>query len=110
MTAAAGVFIHAGGTPTFNAAQGWVAIWEPTDGKDNGMIGTGLVTRTSTKGEFRQALGHALVLIAVESDNPMVYYAGAGWSKHGFADAAAWQAYLADFARQVNSPLKCRWQ
>jgi hypothetical protein len=40
------------------------------------------------------------------SDEPLVYYAGAGWSKGGFPDSADWKTCVSDFAQRLHSPLK----
>ena len=52
------------------------------------LIGVGLIARGA---ELKQTDDHVLALRKVKSGEPFVYFAGAGWSKGGFADSAAWQ-------------------
>jgi hypothetical protein len=58
-------------------------------------------------GQFKQADRHALTIVKLSPGQPLVYYAGAGWSKGpDFPDAATWNAYIQSFAARVNSPLR----
>ncbi len=48
-----------------------------------------------------------LALVPVKDGQTVAYYVGAGWSRSGqFRDAAAWEAYLSDFAARTRSPLR----
>jgi hypothetical protein len=47
-----------------------------------------------------------MLLTPAKTGEPVEYYVGAGWSKGGFADSAAWKAYLAGFAMRLKSPLR----
>lgn len=45
-------------------------------------------------------------MVTKPRQNTVVFYAGFGWQKSGqFASAAAWNAYLAEFAWHLASPL-----
>ncbi|HLA85778.1 MAG TPA: glycoside hydrolase family 88 protein [Thermoguttaceae bacterium] len=102
LTVAAGLTIHAGGH--VDHGDDWATVWEPTDGKNNGMLGLGLVVPGGT---FKQAKDHAIVVAEVAPERPFVHYAGAGWSKGlDFPDRAAWKRYVEDFAARLASPLK----
>ena len=46
------------------------------------------------------------MLTELKAGTPLVYFAGAGWSKGpDFPDEAAWLAYLKAFAARLASPL-----
>jgi hypothetical protein len=48
-----------------------------------------------------------LVLAKVQPGRPLRYLAGAGWSKSGdFTSKEAWNAYVADCAARLRSPLR----
>jgi len=102
LTAAAGLIIHKDGKA--GDGDGWTAVWEQADGKDNGFMGLGLVLPGGT---LKKTDDHTLLLAQVKSGQPLVYYAGAGWSKGlDFKDSEAWTAYVKDFAARLKAPLK----
>lgn len=90
----------------FDPANGWLGYWEPAHEK-HGSTGCGIViapSEISIQGEIDD---HYLLITKVRPGEPLVYYAGAGWSKGAyFTDAAGWQEYLENFARRANSPLE----
>ncbi|MBN2578142.1 MAG: DUF4861 family protein [Pirellulales bacterium] len=99
---AAGLTIHKGGKVSHG--ENWATVWERTDGKDNGMLGLGLVMPDGT---FKQIKGNALFLKQVEPGKSLTYYAGAGWSKGlDFKDRESWNAYVEHFLARLKSPLK----
>jgi hypothetical protein len=99
---AAGLTIHKGGM--VNNGESWATVWEPTDGKDNGMLGLGLVVPGGT---FKQSNDHALLLAQVGPGQSFVHYAGAGWSKGpDFKDKETWNAYVKGFVARLKAPLK----
>ena len=81
----------------------WATVWQPLDG-DNGTLGVALVATGPVT--LEQASEHVLASASVASGGVFAYYAGGGWSKGGFADNAAWNTYVADFAARVASPIK----
>jgi len=109
VAAAVGLGVPKGTRPAFGTESGWAAVWQGTDGKGNGMLGVGMVASRLDQVRFTQAADHVLMLQPAIAGQTLVYYAGAGWSKYGFADAAAWNAYLDAFARRLASPLEIRW-
>ena len=99
---AAGLTIHQGGI--VGNGENWATVWEQTDGKDNGMLGLGLVVPGGT---FKQAEDHALFMAKIAPGQTFVHYAGAGWSKGlDFKDREAWNGYVKDFVARLKSPLK----
>lgn len=79
--------------------------WEAQ--KTNGSIGEAIVV---APGDFRgyaeDTLNH-LILARAVAGQPLRYWAGAGWTLSGdFASEADWKAYVAEFARRLQSPIK----
>jgi hypothetical protein len=99
---AAGLTIHQGGT--VKNGESWATVWEQTDGKNNGMLGLGLVVMG---GMLKPSNDHAFLLAQVGPGQPFVHYAGAGWSKGlDFKDNEAWNGYVKDFVARLKAPLK----
>ncbi|MFM7182442.1 MAG: DUF4861 family protein [Verrucomicrobiales bacterium] len=106
LTAVAGLTVPKAAATTQREKDGWAAVWQTTDGKENGMLGIGLVATDRKIVKWEPSEARILILLPVTAGKTLVYHAGAGWSKHGFADAAAWNDYLEGFARRLASPLK----
>lgn len=88
---------------------GWLTYWEAPTGT-NGNIACALVFPAGVK-EFTKDAANFLAIAPATPGKPFVYYLGAGWSKSGdFADAAAWQNSVADFARRLATPLEVKVQ
>jgi len=105
---ASGLVQRAGVTASSNAENGWISLWGPTDGDPvNGSLGTGVVMPLASFRGARKVGEHLLILGAARKDTPLVYYAGAGWTRGGdFASGAEWDAYIDAFARRLRAPLK----
>ncbi len=104
-TVAVGLTGHKGFKLLAVPEHGWMGVWDGAGGT-NGHNATGVVFPPAAKVELKEANGDALLLTAVKTGEPVDYYVGAGWSKGGFADSAAWQAFLADFAARLKAPLR----
>jgi rhamnogalacturonyl hydrolase YesR len=88
-----------------DAAGGWASYWEPQHG-DDGTTGCGVILLAGATG-FAITDKQQLTLGTAQPGKPFVYYFGAGWSKSGdFADGAAWQAYVRNYAQKLKAPLK----
>jgi len=86
-----------GGRVWTDRKRGILAYWEPAD-PQHGHVGCGVIVDPSRLVDIRRAVGHHLVLVKVEPGKPLVYHAGAGWSKSGdFKDADTWIEYLKGF-------------
>jgi len=109
-TVAVGLSEHKGFKLLAAPENGWIGVWDTADGKVNGMNATGVVFPPATKVELKEANESALLLAPVKNGELLDYYIGAGWSKGGFADSAAWQAHLAEFAKRLKSPLRVKAQ
>jgi rhamnogalacturonyl hydrolase YesR len=78
-------------------SKGILAYWEPPH-PEHGSIGCGVIVDPSRLADVKWTSGHLLALVKVEPGKPLVYHAGAGWSKSGdFKDADAWFEYLKRF-------------
>ncbi|WP_187262035.1 DUF4861 domain-containing protein [Pontibacter beigongshangensis] len=108
-----GITLHdAKGEVKANQEQGWFRYWEPIDGSE---LGVGVVVDPAVVQEYlehrvqAQDQSHLLVLTTPQQ-NKLTYYAGFGWLKSGqFSSAAEWDAYLADFAKRMASPLEVKF-
>jgi len=89
----------------------WMSVWE--EGKDGG-VGVAVVVANDTQvagfaSEAVDAGGNVnhLLLLKASDRAPLHYFTGAGWNKSGqFADRAAWEKYVRDFAARTAKPLE----
>lgn len=106
MTLATGIVLHAQ-TPEdilSDAENGIMACETPTD-SINGTIYAGVIRPESFR-EIRTGHGHLLGISPYHTKTNYVYYAGAGWSKAGFDNFAAWIDFLKQEAIKIKQPLK----
>jgi pectinesterase len=101
---AAGIKKHAAGQVRFEKAEGTLRTWEPVE--KNGNLGCAVVVDPARLVESAEQDGNVLAIARTQTAQPAVYYAGFGWDRSGdFADLAAWDRYVFEFARRVASPL-----
>ena len=55
-----------------------------------------------------ETLVHALAVKTARDGEPLVYYAGSGWSKGGIEHMEPWQPETADFTAALAEPLEVR--
>jgi hypothetical protein len=90
-----------GGAPDFDEQGKWLAYWEPEQ-KGNGTIGCGVVMTSPAKALDEK--DQAFLQTTVKRGQPLIYYAGAGWTKSGdFPDKASWVKYVSEFGNKVKS-------
>jgi hypothetical protein len=78
----------------------WMAYWEPEQ-SGNGTIGCGVVMTSAAK--LRETKEESFLEATIHRGVPLVYYAGASWSKSGdFPDKATWVKYVSEYAGKVN--------
>lgn len=88
-----------------SADQGVLRTWEPFKG--NGNLGCAVVVDPGAVVAAPDTTAEYYVVARVPEKGPAVYYAGSAWDKAGaIASPAAWDKYVADFARRVKSPLE----
>lgn len=75
--------------------------------KSNGNLGTAIILPNATLQGFAEDAFNSLALAKAASGTPVRYYVGAGWSRSGqFPTKESWEAYVADCAKRVNSPIR----
>jgi hypothetical protein len=75
--------------------------WEPVKG-GAGKFGCAVVLSPPAIASVKEVDGNHLVTAPL----PSLYWAGAGWDQSGdFANAAAWDRYVEQWAQRVRSPL-----
>ncbi|MCI0512642.1 DUF4861 family protein, partial [candidate division KSB1 bacterium] len=93
------------GAMTYHLKQGWLGYWQPAD-PVNGVIGGGIVVPGENL-KFLDHDNHGLLVTTAAPGAPLVYYAGAGWSKTKlFPERASWTRYLEEYALRIANPLK----
>jgi rhamnogalacturonyl hydrolase YesR len=102
LEAAVGIVKRAGGgAPDFAKDGSWMAYWEPEQ-RGHGTIGCG-VTMTSPARPL-DTPEDALLLSTVRRGQPLVYYAGAGWTRSGgFPNKESWVRYIAESCGRFSS-------
>jgi hypothetical protein len=87
---------------------GWCRYWEKID---DSYLGTGVVVAPGYLIDYQDHRStdkdaSQLYMVTKPRQNTVVFYAGFGWQKSGqFATAAAWDAYLGEFAQRLAAPL-----
>jgi hypothetical protein len=109
-----GLTLHeAKGEVQANRQAGWFRYWEKIDDSN---LGTGVVVAPSYLLDYQDHRSakkddNQLYMVTKSRQNTIVFYAGFGWQKSGqFATAAAWDAYLGEFAQRLASPLAVSWR
>lgn len=101
--------------PEVMLTQSWASVWGAADVASAGSLGLALVAVPGKSGTLEQvpsakvgssgASGEIFLSSDVPSGSSFAYYAGVGWSKGGFANKAAWEAYVEQFQKRLASPL-----
>lgn len=105
---AAGVATHKGFNAKSMPQQGILSVWEPLTDPTAGMDGTAIVVEPGATARMSLTGSNALAFLPAIQGMPVVYYAGAAWSKADIPDQAGWNAYLLAFRDRVEHPLKVR--
>jgi rhamnogalacturonyl hydrolase YesR len=102
LQAAVGIVKRAGGgAPEFATDGSWMAYWEPEQ-PGNGTIGCAVVMTSPAKAMDTKE--QAFLQATVKRGQPLIYYAGAGWTKSGdFLDKAAWVRYVSEAQAKLKS-------
>jgi hypothetical protein len=106
LTSAVGLKKVGGEQKNFNAEHGWLSSWEKME-KGGGMQGVALVVDPKKFDKQAEDAKNNLLLLKTAPDNSVSYYAGFYWDKSGqFADYAAWEKYVDEFAQGTASPIQ----
>jgi hypothetical protein len=93
-----------------NAAQGWLAIWEPME-KNLGMQGVAIIMNPVDFDKQAEDKANNLIVLKPGSGNAVSYWAGFAWDRAGkITSADAWKKYVDEFAVIARSPIEtmCR--
>jgi unsaturated rhamnogalacturonyl hydrolase len=102
LSAVVGIVKRAGGeTPDFAKDDSSMVYWEPEQA-GNGAIGCAVVMTTPAK--RLDTPDQAFLQTTVKRGQPLVYYAGAGWSRSGdFPNRESWLRYVSESGKKINS-------
>lgn len=92
------------GRVRWNRQEGWFSYWEP-ESPPNGAIACAVWAPPAQIADIVRAEGHHLVLVTVPAERPLVYAAGAGWSKGDFPSPEQWEAYVREFSQRARQDL-----
>jgi pectinesterase len=107
LTVAAGIVRRANTAPAADRAGRWIALWGATNADTvNGALGTGVVMPGKIKTGHRETATHELLTVQALPGIPVVYYAGAAWTRaEDISTRAEWENLLAGAVRRLNAPL-----
>jgi hypothetical protein len=87
----------------FNAARGWLAVWEPME-KQLGMQGVAAIVNPKELDKQAEDAQNDLVVMKAGAT---AYWAGFAWDRAGkITSAEAWKRYVDEFARGLLSPIE----
>jgi hypothetical protein len=85
----------------------WLSLWEAYPKPEEGSLGTAVMLAKAGPARVAEDEANHLLLAPARSGEPLAYYLGAGWDRSGdFADQAAWENYLKDFALRLDNPVR----
>jgi hypothetical protein len=101
LDAVVGINKHKGGSgPEYAPTDGSMIYWEPQQGT-NGVIGCAVIVNPSAK--LLDTPAQAFLQTTVKRGEPLVYHAGACWTKSGdFAGKHDWAKYIAEFSQKLK--------
>ena len=86
----------------------WIGLWEDFRNPMSGNLGTGVILAPAARlAGLAETPNDRLILARVKTGETLRYAAGAGWAQSGdFATKDDWSAYLASWAKRLQSPIK----
>jgi pectinesterase len=99
--------IRKGPNPSIIASreQGSFRTWEALP-DDAGWLGQAVLLDPASLLNFTEDKSNFLITAKIPADGVVAYYAGFGWSKHGFPAKEDWDRYVAQFAARLRSPVE----
>ncbi len=88
-----------------NAAEGFVAYADPTQGPDNGRAMLGVVFPSAADSAY-ETEGHIIATSKIAPDKPFCYSWGFAWDRADINSMDDWTKYLLQYAKALRSPLK----
>ena len=90
----------------FNAARGWLSVWEPME-KNLGMQGVAAIVNPKELDRQAEDAQNDLVVLKAGAQQPASYWAGFAWDRAGeITTAEAWKKYVDEFAQGLLSPIE----
>src|SRR5205085_176210 len=81
----------------FNAARGWLSVWEPME-KNLGMQGVAAIVNPKELDRQAEDAQNDLVVLKAGAQQPASYWAGFAWDRAGkITTAEAWKKYVDEF-------------
>jgi hypothetical protein len=87
-----------------------LSIWEPLTDAGTGYDGTAVIMPLGHESAIVKAEGNAFFELNANSNQSLIYYAGAGWSKSDMPTQKAWIEYLRESLAEQEHPLVTHWQ
>jgi pectinesterase len=97
------------GTMRRDSAWSGFGTWGPLDPRTggHGELGTAVLLPAALQPSLRETADHFLALAPLRAGEPVVYYAGAGWTASGdFPTPQSWWAYLGAAAQRLSVPIR----
>ncbi len=105
LAVAVGIKKTKGEQKEFNAAHGWLSIWEPME-KNLGMQGVAVIVNPQSFDRQAEDKLNNLVVLKTGTEKTVSYWAGFAWDRAGkITSAEAWKKYVDEFAEGVMSPV-----
>jgi hypothetical protein len=90
----------------FNAAHGWLAIWQPME-KNLGMQGLAVIVNPKVFDKQIEDKLNNLVVLKPAAERTVSYWSGFAWDRAAkITSAAAWKTYVDQFAEGLLSPIE----
>lgn len=99
----------------FNAAHGWLALWEPME-KNQGMVGVAAIVNPNDFDKQAEDKQNNLAVLKAAAGQPgaggtpavpVSYWAGFAWDRAGkITSVDAWKKYVDDFAQGLTSAIE----
>ncbi|HEU0300625.1 MAG TPA: DUF4861 domain-containing protein [Longimicrobium sp.] len=97
------------GSTRRDARMGWMATWGPVERKNggHGQLGTAVLVPSGRFMGTAETGNHFLAVTDARPGEPVVHYAGAGWTAGGdFRSVEDWWRYLDAFAERLANPIR----
>jgi hypothetical protein len=90
----------------FNAAHGWLAIWESME-KNQGMQGVAAIVDPAALAAPAEDERNNFLLLKPAAGKAVSYWAGFAWDRAGrITSAASWKKYVDEFAEGLSTPIE----
>ncbi|USN99479.1 MAG: DUF4861 family protein [Phycisphaeraceae bacterium] len=98
-----------GGDGEVRQGRRWVSLCEATEGHPETTTCCGVAMPNSMT-RMVDADRHVMLLTEIQPWQPLVYYAGGGWTGGiDFASAADWEEYMDGEAKRLAAPIRVAW-